>query len=60
MQRWRPAQRIDTNGLPIPSALVENMMARDINEQDYGILLQLDKYTFMHSQPYSISVHIIL
>ena len=43
-QRWRPAQRVITNGLPIPSALADNLMSRDIGDGDYDLLLQLDKY----------------
>ena len=41
-QRWRPAQR--GQGQALPEAVVQNLMARDISEQDYDLLLQLDKY----------------
>lgn len=39
-QRWRPAQR--STGTVLPEAMVNNLMNRDITEQDYDTLLQLD------------------
>jgi len=42
-QRWRVAQRVITNGLPVPPALVDNLLSRDIGDGDYDLLLQLDK-----------------
>ncbi|XP_013415948.1 E3 ubiquitin-protein ligase ZSWIM2-like isoform X2 [Lingula anatina] len=39
-QRWRPAQR--GSGTALPSAVVNNLMNREIREEDYDMLLQLD------------------
>ena len=41
-QRWRPAQR--GTGSVLPQAIVSNLMGRDITNEDYDMLLQLDKY----------------
>ncbi|XP_067942813.1 E3 ubiquitin-protein ligase Zswim2-like [Watersipora subatra] len=40
--RWRPAQRVITNGLPIAPAVVQNLANREIGDGDYDLLLQLD------------------
>ncbi|XP_064648018.1 E3 ubiquitin-protein ligase Zswim2-like isoform X2 [Lineus longissimus] len=41
-QRWRPAQR--GTGSVLPQALVSNLMGRDITNEDYDMLLQLDNH----------------
>jgi hypothetical protein len=40
-QRWRPAER--GTGSVLPQAIVSNLMGRDITNDDYDMLLQLDK-----------------
>ncbi|XP_077978469.1 E3 ubiquitin-protein ligase Zswim2-like [Glandiceps talaboti] len=39
-QRWRPAER--GSGATLPSAVVSDLQNRDITENDYDVLLQLD------------------
>ncbi|XP_072029613.1 E3 ubiquitin-protein ligase ZSWIM2-like [Amphiura filiformis] len=39
-QRWRPAQR--GSGAALPQAVVEDLLSRDLSEDDYDLLLQLD------------------
>ena len=34
----------------IPDAVANNLQTRDISEQDYETLLQLDRYIFIHRQ----------
>lgn len=38
-QRWRPATRIT----PLPNAVINQLQNRDITEEDYDLLLQLDR-----------------
>ncbi|XP_059145371.1 uncharacterized protein LOC131932456 isoform X2 [Physella acuta] len=40
-QRWRPAPR--TLGSSLPPALVNDLMHRDLSENDYDVLLQLER-----------------
>ncbi|XP_064614555.1 E3 ubiquitin-protein ligase ZSWIM2-like [Liolophura sinensis] len=39
-QRWRPAQR--TLGFSLPEAVMNDLLNREISENDYDLLLQLD------------------
>ena len=40
-QRWRNAQRM--LGAALPSAMVNDLMNRELDDSDYDALLQLDK-----------------
>ncbi|KAJ8024520.1 E3 ubiquitin-protein ligase Zswim2 [Holothuria leucospilota] len=39
-QRWRPAQR--ASGTALPSAVLEDLQNRELQDEDYELLLQLD------------------
>ena len=41
-QRWRAAQR--AYGAVLPQAVVDDLVNRDISENDYDLLMQLDRY----------------
>ncbi|XP_078083838.1 E3 ubiquitin-protein ligase ZSWIM2 [Mustelus asterias] len=40
-QRWKPLQQV--SGLPLPLAVLNDLMDRDIISNDYDLLLQLDR-----------------
>ncbi|XP_078408031.1 E3 ubiquitin-protein ligase ZSWIM2 [Cetorhinus maximus] len=40
-QRWKPLQQV--SGLPLPLAVINDLMNREIVSKDYDILLQLDR-----------------
>ncbi|XP_067891687.1 E3 ubiquitin-protein ligase ZSWIM2 isoform X2 [Heterodontus francisci] len=40
-QRWKPLQQV--SGLPLPLAVINNLMNREIVSNDYDLLLQLDR-----------------
>ena len=43
-QRWRPApERARAGGTGLPDAVVDSLMTRDIRDDDYDLLLQLDR-----------------
>ena len=43
-QRWRAAQR--AYGAVLPQAVVDDLVNRDISENDYDLLMQLDRYGY--------------
>ncbi|XP_033639641.1 uncharacterized protein LOC117300072 [Asterias rubens] len=54
-QRWRPAQR--GSGTALPQAVMDDLLARDISDNDYDLLLQLDSQTA--NQPSNIPEKVI-
>ncbi|XP_022080049.1 E3 ubiquitin-protein ligase Zswim2-like [Acanthaster planci] len=54
-QRWRPAQR--GSGSALPQAVLDDLLAREISEGDYDLLLQLDSQTA--NQPSNIPEKVI-
>ncbi|XP_038077453.1 E3 ubiquitin-protein ligase Zswim2-like [Patiria miniata] len=54
-QRWRPAQR--GSGTALPQAVMDDLLARDISDGDYDLLLQLDSQSA--NQPSNIPEKVI-
>lgn len=47
--RWRPAER-PTLVQQLPAALVRDLEGREITQEDYDMLLQLDRYQLTTTQ----------
>ena len=45
-QRWRQAQR--SRAISLPDAVVSGLQTRELSEQDYDLLLQLDRWVVLH------------
>lgn len=54
-QKWRPAP--SRGSTVLPAAVISSLLARDISEQDYELLLQLDKY--ITSFPFTVHYNYI-